>query len=197
MHKFILAVAVSAGVFMLCPMECRAAEVLLYQSSIFDEDVEPVDGIPGMFALNGLAVSPTGEHLYVVSQVDSILSIFDRDLTTGALTLQQQIPDSPAIDNALSKAHWITISNDGEFVYVSPGGFALSGVSVFARDLVTGALTFVEVERHATLTGEITLTLSPETRLVPPATARKNTWFGIPELICTPPLSVEPVKRML
>ena len=145
----------------MVPLDATAAEILHYDGSIFDDSVDPMDGLPGMSAVTSIAVSPDGLHLYAVSNDDSRLTLFDRDPSTGALTFHQAIANSIAIGNGLTNPHGVVVSADGKHVYVTPAGGAFTGVTAFSRNLVTGELTFIEVERHATLVGEARMALSP------------------------------------
>lgn len=138
------------------------AEILKYVGSIFDDSVDPMSGLPGMSSGTSIAVSPDGENLYIVSQDDWVLSVFDRNLATGAVSNQTVIADSPAISNGLARPSTVIVSEDGKHVYVSPTSGVLAGVTVFQRDLLTGALTFLEVERGVTMGFDSRLVISPD-----------------------------------
>jgi len=140
----------------------RAAEILKYEGSIFDDSVDPMDGLPGMSAVTGIAVSPDGLHLYAASSDDSLLTQFDRNPATGTLTFHQALSNSGSIAFGLTNPQSVIVSSDGKHVYVTPAGGAYAGVTAFSRNLVTGELTFIEVERHAALLWETRMALSPD-----------------------------------
>jgi DNA-binding beta-propeller fold protein YncE len=98
---------------------------------------------------NGVAISPDGSNAYVSSAGTSdSVTIFSRDPSSGRL---KQLPGTAGcisdtgsggacVDGtALSNASGVTVSPDGENVYVT--GASSDSVAVFDRDPVTGALT--------------------------------------------------------
>lgn len=104
--------------------------------------------------LNGashVAVSPDGANVYVTANTDDAVTVFARNSGTGALTLVEihdddgspEVNGSPIEETHFDGASQVAISPDGGFAYVtSPFDF---GLTVFARDSGTGALTLVEV----------------------------------------------------
>jgi 6-phosphogluconolactonase (cycloisomerase 2 family) len=102
-----------------------------------------VDGIDGAV---GVAVSPDGAHVYVSGQEDDALAAFARDALTGMLTPVDLERDGVGGVDGLATTRVVAVSGDGLHVYAT--GFQDDAVAVFARDPGTGALTFVEVERH-------------------------------------------------
>ena len=160
--RVLVGVAVWYGCMFSAPLAARAAEILHYESSIFDVSVDPMNGLAGMYGVIGIALSPNGLHLYAVGEVGSLLTQFDRNPSTGALTFHQSIANSVGISYGLTNPHSVIVSADGKHVYVAPSGGAYAGISAFSRDLVTGELTFIEVERHANLLGEARIALSPD-----------------------------------
>jgi len=104
---------------------------------------EGIGGVEGLSSMQGLAMSPDGESLYVVSYE---VAVFRRDATTGLLTfVETQENGAAGVDGLVNPAS-ATVSPDGAHVYVActTGGNA---VVVFQRDITTGALAFVEVQR--------------------------------------------------
>jgi 6-phosphogluconolactonase (cycloisomerase 2 family) len=105
-----------------------------------------LDGAPGQPLLAslgqvaGLAVSQDGKNVYAGSVSDDAVTVFSRAALTGLLTPVQ------VVTNGVGGApRGIAFSPDGDHVYVaSSGGSVGSGLGVFARDLDTGELTFVE-----------------------------------------------------
>ena len=95
------------------------------------------------------AVSPDARHLYSVAFTGA-LSVFDRDARTGRLSLIEKLQDggedgSGNAVNGLSGAQWVTVSDDGLYVYTTAS--IDRSLSLFARDPATGRLTFVEEYR--------------------------------------------------
>ena len=100
---------------------------------------------------SGIAISPDGRHAYVTGYNSSAIAIFDRDVTTGALTQKAgaagcivdatstDIPPCAHTGRALLAAHNVVVSPDGLNVYVSSDG--LDSIAVFDRDTTTGELT--------------------------------------------------------
>lgn len=98
-------------------------------------------GVSGLAGAFSVAVSPDGTSVYVGGQGDNAVAVFTRNATSGALTFVEQqvegVGGVTGIDNVVAE----TVSPDGKHVYaVGISG----GLAVFARNLGTGALTFVE-----------------------------------------------------
>ncbi len=100
------------------------------------------DGLSGVDGLNGaraLALSEDGHHLYVAGSLDNAVAVFSRNAETGALTFVEAEIDGAGGADGLAGAGGVSLSPDGEHVYVA--GADDSAVAVLARDPVTGALT--------------------------------------------------------
>ncbi len=96
----------------------------------------------------GVVVSPDGRNVYVGARLSQAVLIFDRDPATGVLTQKpgtagciSETGSGGACQDgvALNQANRLTVSPDGENVYV---GSLLSGaIAIFDRNTTTGELT--------------------------------------------------------
>ena len=81
----------------------------------------------------GICISADGKNVYTSNISSQTVSVFDRSTSFGTLTLTDSV-------SALNGIIQIAISADGKNVYVSNSG-ASNNVSIFDRDLTTGALS--------------------------------------------------------
>lgn len=88
------------------------------------------------------AVSPDGEHMYVVGE--AMLIVYDRDPATGHATVEEVHTPGLAGVDGIENATDVVVSPDGAYVFVV--GTEPTKVAVFSRDGATGHLTFVEAE---------------------------------------------------
>ncbi|MEM9976222.1 MAG: DUF4347 domain-containing protein [Cyanobacteria bacterium P01_D01_bin.2] len=100
-------------------------------------------GATELFGASGVAVSPTGDQVFVTSQTDSAITVFDRD-ASGNLTLRQTIKDGQAGADELFGASSVVVSPDGNQVYVASASDA--ALTVFDRN-ADGTLSFAQVLR--------------------------------------------------
>ena len=124
-----------------------------------------VGGVVGLEKPREVRVSPDGKHVYAASFVSDAVAVFSRNETTGALTFVQFQQDGLGDVDGLNGAEDVTISADGNHVYVA--GSADSAVAVFSRNTTTGGLTFVELQRDGVagvdgLLGPQEVTVSPD-----------------------------------
>ncbi len=103
------------------------------------------DGVDGLYVVYSVIVSPDGNHVYVAGSYEDSVAVFRRNATTGKLTFVQVLKDGQDGVQGLDYASSVTISPDGNDVYV--GGYYSDAVAVFRRDPVTGKLAFVQVLR--------------------------------------------------
>jgi 6-phosphogluconolactonase (cycloisomerase 2 family) len=115
--------------------------LLTYVDTLFDG----VGGVDGLFRARTVAVSPDSAHVYVGGSEDAV-AVFARDGGTGALSLVQVIRNDVGGVDGIDHVSDIAVSPDGTHVYVT-GEFE-STLAVFDRDVGTGELAFVEVERE-------------------------------------------------
>ena len=106
-----------------------------------------VNGV-GLDFPTSVAVSPNGKNVYVTSSGSSAVTVFARDVGTGALTQlagtdgcvsQDGTGGQCAVGKALQGAFAVVVSSNGKNVYVAARDS--NAVASFARDARTGALT--------------------------------------------------------
>ncbi len=102
-------------------------------------------GITTLDGAHGIALSPNGAHVYVVSAVDNAVTVFARDATTGLLALVEAKVEGAGGITSLLGAETVAVSPDGAHVYVAAMGDG--ALTVFGRNATTGALTLVEAQR--------------------------------------------------
>ena len=102
-----------------------------------------VDGVDGLYRASGVMVSPDGKHVYTTGTNDDAVSVFSRDEMTGELTFVEMIKDNTSGVDGLNGARWVTVSPDGNFVYIA--GYYDDAIAIFSRNNSTGELTFVEM----------------------------------------------------
>ncbi len=101
-----------------------------------------------------IALSPDGKTMYLIASSSASIAIFDRDATTGNLTLKSGaagciaraaiLPQGCTIlGDYLQPPTGIAVSPDGKSLYLTTGWTteAIDTVLVFARDTTTGVLT--------------------------------------------------------
>lgn len=104
------------------------------------EDGSTTDGLNG---LNGIVISPDGQHAYSTGFWDKAVVSYERNEMTGELTYIERYKDGVSGVDGLNGANSVAISADGNNVYAT--GFWEHAVSVFSRNATTGKLTFLEV----------------------------------------------------
>jgi 6-phosphogluconolactonase (cycloisomerase 2 family) len=103
---------------------------------------EGVGGVDGLTGASGITVSPDGKSVYVAGHLRDTLAVFSRNLTTGGLTYLQEFVDNTSGVDGLNGVQDVVVSPDGKFVYAA--GSQEDEVPFFARDLKTGALTYID-----------------------------------------------------
>lgn len=87
-------------------------------------------GIEGLGGAAGLAITPDGKHLYVASESDNALALFDRG-SEGTLVQRKVWTKGAGGINGLGGAQAVMLSRDGSELYVA--GFGDHSVTAFAR----------------------------------------------------------------
>jgi 6-phosphogluconolactonase (cycloisomerase 2 family) len=111
-----------------CFERSSSSGLLTYQGMVQDG----VNGVDGLNGARALAINPNGSQLYVASQWDDALAVFDRDPATGALTFVTAHKDGVDGVDGLDTADGIAVSHDGRFILVS--GYNDDAIAVFSRD---------------------------------------------------------------
>ena len=102
---------------------------------------------------------PNGKWLYGLSELSSTLSVFDIDLSSGALTLKQTLSSLPAGYSEGSDASEIEVHPSGRFLYAANRGH--DSIGIFAIDAEHGTLSAVDWVACGGKTPRFT-TLSPD-----------------------------------
>ena len=101
-------------------------------------------------AVQQIAMSPGGSHLYVTSQGDRAVVVFERDVATGSPRVVQLVGDEVgglpvSFENPLST---VAVSLNGQNAYLVDTGRESDGaLFVFAREDTSGELSVVDVRR--------------------------------------------------
>ncbi|MEM9266836.1 MAG: DUF4347 domain-containing protein [Cyanobacteria bacterium P01_F01_bin.13] len=98
-------------------------------------------GANQLFRASGVAISPTGDQVFVTSHVDAAITVFDRD-ASGNLAFRQAIKDGDGDVQNLFGASSVAVSPDSNQVYVASATDA--ALTVFDRN-ADGSLSFVQV----------------------------------------------------
>lgn len=93
-------------------------------------------------SVRSVAVSPDGGSVYIVSNVQDRITVFDRNPATGALSHVEHITDGESGADYLDQAYYVVVAPGSGQVYVA--ALYDDAVSVFQRDVGTGALTFTQ-----------------------------------------------------
>jgi hypothetical protein len=120
--------------------------ILSYGGTLKDE-VSGVDGLDGAWSIT---LSSEDRQVIVTGLDDNAVSWFDRNATTGALSYAGTIKDGVGGVDGLDWPRCIQVSSDATFAYVT--GRNDNSISWFARDPVTGALSYAHTGSSYVLT---------------------------------------------
>ncbi len=130
----------------------RAGDGSLTVNEVWADAGSLISGANTQDGLGGavhMVISSDGASLYVTAASDSALVVFNRNTTTGVLTLAEVWADAgssisgASTQDGLGTAFDLAVSPDDTSVYVASGGD--DAIVVFDRDTGTGLLTFREV----------------------------------------------------
>ncbi|MFD0710751.1 lactonase family protein [Paenibacillus sp. GCM10027626] len=97
-----------------------------------------------------LAFHPHGEHAFVINELNSTITSFAYNSSSGQLTEHETVPtlpsDFPVAENGCAE---IAISADGRYIYGSNRGH--DSIVVYAFDAAAGKLTYIE---HVSVEGK-------------------------------------------
>lgn len=124
-------------------------------------------GISAMSLPSDLALSATGDQLYVRASGSNSLLVFNRDAGTGKLSLLQTLLESDVTISGLNSTGWLAVSADAKFVYTT--SVADNRVTVFVRNADTKQLSMVKSYVNGSdgvsgLSGAWGVSLSPDQR---------------------------------
>ncbi|WP_395375284.1 beta-propeller fold lactonase family protein [Marinicella sp. W31] len=99
----------------------------------------------GLFSqIRQIAMTPDGRFLYAAASGDNAIMAFQRNTTTGALTLAGTMEETTPGDMGITAVHGLAVSPDGKHLYAA--GSNSDSIGVFSIDDTLGTLTFVEAE---------------------------------------------------
>ena len=120
------------------------------------DDVAGVDGLDRVF---DVMVSPDGKNVYAGSIDDDAVAVFSRDPATGRLTFMEVHVNWVGGVSGLNSVIGVGMDSQGEHLYA--GAMWSHAVTVFSRDQVSGALTYVDSFYHPDLQGTAAVVFGP------------------------------------
>jgi len=125
-----------------------------------DLERDGVGGVDGLATTRAVAVSADGLHVYVAGFHDDAVGVFARDPGTGTVTFVEVERQGMNGVQRLDGPEGVVVAPDGGHVYVASSGDFTDelGIVTFARDALTGALTYVT----STAEGRRHLAISPD-----------------------------------
>ncbi|MEZ5063005.1 MAG: beta-propeller fold lactonase family protein [Solirubrobacterales bacterium] len=127
------------------PADGSLTQVEMEMNGVDDAtDAGPV--VDGMESPTSVVVAPDGDAVYVGTDFDDSIAVFERDQATGKLVFVEFEKDGVGGVDGLNSVEDVIVSGDDDNVYAT-GGFD-NAVAVFDRDTATEALSFVEVEKN-------------------------------------------------
>ena len=140
--------------------------------SVVEEETGDASGL-GKIS-EGIAISADGAHVYAGGSFfdgkdnQGAVNVLSRNAVTGVLTFASRQYDGAVGVERLGKVSGLAVSPDGGSVYASSRSD--DAIVVFARNGITGALTYVEFQRDGGvvdgLKGAVDVTVSPDNAYV-------------------------------
>lgn len=112
-----------------------------------------VDNFTSDYGLSGgfeMVISPDCKALYIVSNGDGALSVFNRNCADGKLTFVEKITNGGGV-YWMNSAKSLAMSQDSRHIYVA----ASDALMLFERDINTNKVTFKEVYRNYYTQGSV------------------------------------------
>ena len=98
-----------------------------------------VDGVEGLGAAFDVATSPNGRQIFVTSEDDNALVVFDRDVISGDLSYRETFVDGEAGVDGLNDPYGVLVSDDGSQIFVAAtDGNSDGALAIFSRDTNSG-----------------------------------------------------------
>ena len=110
--------------------------ILTYRGFFQDE----VDGIDGLEGAIDVAVSHDDSQVFVVSNEDDSLVVFDRNANTGELSLNNVFTDGIDGVDGLAGARDVVIASNDSQIYIA--GRDDDSLTIFDRDVSSGSLSY-------------------------------------------------------
>jgi len=129
--------------------------VLTWVEAHFD-NLAGVDGLDRVF---DVLVSPDGKNVYAGSIDDDAVAVFARNPATGQLTFVEVYVNG--VGGVIGLNSVISLSMDSQGAHLYAAAMWSDAVTVFARDQVSGALTFGDSFLHPDLQGTSDLGFGP------------------------------------
>lgn len=132
------------------------------QLTFIEVKADNVAGVDGLDGVAALALSPDQKFLYAAGSFDDAVAVFSRNAASGQLTFIEVKRDDLGGIDGLDGARDVTLSPDGNHVYVA--GQTDDALVVFSRDAATGKLTLVEFLKDGVdnLNGIASVAVSPD-----------------------------------
>ncbi len=105
-----------------------------------------VEGISGLRGSYDVKVSPDNRHVYATGQEENAIVYFSKNELTGQLTLLGKYQDNTDNIDGIQGAYLMDFTPDGNYLYVV--GQNENAVAVFARNVIDGSLSLVQVIRN-------------------------------------------------
>lgn len=116
--------------------------LLSFEGAYFNGE-EGTVGVRGIMGANSIEITSDGKYLYTTCPVGDEIQVFERNISSGALTYVETIRNGEKGVNNIEFPVGITLSPDENYIYVANRDS--DNLMVFSRNSDTGMLTFIEV----------------------------------------------------